>query len=40
MVSFESKEQVEVKAPSNIELKFNSDIQTAKSVPTFLPREV
>ena len=34
-VSIESNQQVEVKAASNIELKFNSDIQTAKSVPTF-----
>ena len=39
-VSIESKEQVEVKAALNmyIELKFNSDIQTAKSVPTFHTR--
>ena len=35
ILSIESKEQREVKAASNIKLKFNSDTQTAKSVPTF-----
>ena len=35
MLSIESKEQLEIKAASNIKLKFNSDTQTAKSVPTF-----
>ena len=37
--SIESKEQLEVKAALK-KLKFNSDIQTAKSGPTFLLREV
>ena len=34
-LSIQSKEQLEIKAASNIKLKFNSDTQTAKSVPTF-----
>ena len=34
-LSIQSKEQLEIKAASNTELKFNSDTQTAKSVPTF-----
>ena len=34
-LSIENKEQLEIKAASNIKLKFNSDTQTAKSVPTF-----
>ena len=34
-LSNENKEQLEIKAASNRKLKFNSDTQTAKSVPTF-----
>ena len=34
-LSIQSKEQLAIKAALNTELRFNSDTQTAKSVPTF-----